>query len=348
MKKILVLVCAVILIFSASKVFAGGNELSNEELLKEIKALKTRILELEIRLEKQEQRIEKTESVVKEQPSLASIAEGLSINADATFIVQGTDEINADSVTRGDVVTDASYSADLKIEKKFEDYGKAFIHLKTGDGAGVEDELKVFSNVNQDADDSDSSVKVTEVWYEHYLKDLPVTITAGKINPTFFIDNNEYANDETTQFLGRIFTNSPTIEFPDNSVGGRIAIAPTDILDIELLAMDADNDWEDILSSTFFVGQVNFKPNLLGRSGNYRVLGWIDDRDHTKWDDATKQEEEGYGFGISFDQGLTDNLGAFVRYGWQDPEQRLNGLTNDFSLEHSWSTGLQIKGALWG
>ncbi|MFH1493149.1 MAG: carbohydrate porin, partial [Candidatus Omnitrophota bacterium] len=33
---------------------------------------------------------------------------------------------------------------------------------------------------------------------------------------------------------------------------------------------------------------------------------------------------------------------------WQDPKQRLNGLDDDFSLEHSWSTGLQLSGSLWG
>ncbi|MFH1655735.1 MAG: carbohydrate porin [Candidatus Omnitrophota bacterium] len=348
MRKLLVFIFAAIFIFSTAIAFAGGPDTSNEELLREIRALKARILELETRLMKQEQRLDKAEDAVIEEYPLASITEGLSIGAGATFVIQGTDEINEDSVTSGDAVTDMTYSVDLEIEKKFEDYGKALIHLETGDGAGVEDELTVFSNVNRDADDSDNSVSVTEVWYEHYPQNLLLTVTAGKIDPTGYIDTNEYANDECSQFLGRIFRNSPVIEFPDNSVGGRIAIEPTDFMDVELLAMDADSDWENIFSSTFIAGQINLKPNLLGRPGNYRVLGWIDDRDHTKWNDSTQKEEEGLGFGISFDQEFTDNIGAFVRYGWQDPKQRLNGLTNDFSLEHSWSTGLQISGAIWG
>ena len=103
----------------------------------------------------------------------------------------------------------------MEFEKEFANYGKAFVHLETGDGAGIEDELKVFSNVNRDADDSDNSVSVTEVWYEHYPENMPLTITAGKIDATGFIDTNEYANDECGQFLGRIFRNSPTIEFAD-------------------------------------------------------------------------------------------------------------------------------------
>lgn len=58
-------------------------------------------------------------------------------------------------------VTDASYSVDLEFAKEFEK-GQALIHLETGDGAGVDEELKLFSGVNRDADNSDNTVYVTE------------------------------------------------------------------------------------------------------------------------------------------------------------------------------------------
>ncbi|MBC8458483.1 MAG: carbohydrate porin, partial [Deltaproteobacteria bacterium] len=232
-------------------------------------------------------------------------------------------------------------------EKKFDDYGMAFIHLETGDGAGVEDELQVFSSVNRDADDSDSSVSVTEAWYEHYFRTLPLTLTFGKIDPTGYVDTNEYANDECTQFLGRIFRNSPVVEFPDdNAAGVRVAIEPVDFLDIELATMDANADWEDAFDNIFFSGQLNFKPNILDRPGNYRFYGWLNDKDYIKWDDAAKTKEENYGFGLSFDQELTDVLAAFARYGWQNPEVYADGA--DFSLEQSWSAGIQLAGGLWG
>jgi len=76
---------------------------------------------------------------------------GLTIGAGATFILQGTANANGDDLAKnGEDVTDASYSMDLEFEKTFDDYGVAFLHLETGDGAGVEDELKVFSNVNRE------------------------------------------------------------------------------------------------------------------------------------------------------------------------------------------------------
>ena len=49
---------------------------------------------------------------------------------------------------------------------------------------------------------------------------------------------------------------------------------------------------------------------------------------------------------VDFSQELTDNLGVFARYGWQNPKVYLNG--EDFSLEQFWSAGFQLSGNLWG
>ncbi|HEO63707.1 MAG TPA: hypothetical protein ENN78_00360, partial [Candidatus Omnitrophica bacterium] len=327
----------------------------------EIAELKARIIQLEERLAQQENKTVEVEKIAHgAKREISEFIEyrpgegveikpaGLTIGASATFILQGTNNANGDDLAKnGEDVIDASYSMDLEFEKTFGDYGLAFLHLETGDGAGVEDELKVFSNVNRDADDSDNSVSVTEVWYEHYFKSLPLTLTFGKIDPAAYLDTNEYANDECTQFLGHIFRNSPVVEFPDdNAAGVRIAIEPVDFLGVEFVAMDANADWEDVFDNMFLAGQLNFKPKLLERPGNYRVYGWLNDKDHIKWDDALKTKEKSYGFGLSFDQEITDVLGVFARYGWQNPEVYADGA--GFSLEQSWSTGIQLAGSLWG
>jgi len=342
-----------VVFYSCNPVFAKTTE-------EEIAELKAKIIQLEERLAQQEnQTIEVEEIAHGAKREISEFIEykpgegveikpaGLTIGADATFILQGTNNANGDELTKkGEDVTDVSYSMDLEFEKTFGDYGLAFLHLETGAGAGVEDELKVFSNVNRDADDSDNSVSVTEVWYEHYFKTLPLTLTFGKIDPTAYLDTNEYANDECTQFLGHIFRNSPVIEFPDdNTAGARLAIEPVDFLGVELIAMDANADWEDIFDNMFFAGQLNFKPKFLGRLGNYRVYGWLNDKDHIKWDDALKTKEDSYGFGLSIDQEITDVLSVFARYGWQDPKVYADGA--DFSLEQSWSAGIHLVGSLW-
>ncbi|MCG8431436.1 MAG: carbohydrate porin [Candidatus Omnitrophica bacterium] len=313
----------------------------------EIAGLKARIEQLEARISRQDAVPADREELEDSLRMIQEAFDGLTIGAGATFIVQGTSHANGDDLSaNGEDVIDASYSVDLELEKAFDDYATAFVHLETGDGAGVEDELKVFSGVNRDADDSDNSVSLTEVWYEQYLKSVPVTLTFGKLDPTAYIDTNEYANDECTQFLGRIFRNSPVIEFPDNSGGLRLSVAPAEAVDLEVIALDADSDWEDVFDGMFIAGQVNIKPDILGHAGNYRLVAWYSDREHTEWMDMADTTKSAYGAGISVDQELTDVLGIFARYGWQDPDVFLNG--DAFSLEQAWSIGMQCSGQLWG
>lgn len=349
-RKVLML-AACILLFLGQVAFA---EVSDDDIPGEIRALKEQIRNQEKRINELEQRLSEKESTPTVQLADGTVEDlnrlalgGLNIEAGATFMVQGTDNANGDSLSRkGEDATDGSYSVDICIGKEFEDYGQAFLHMETGDGAGVEDELQVFSNVNRDADDSGNSVAVTEAWYEHYFQSMPAKLMAGKIDGTVLVDTNEYANCECTRFLGRIFRNSPTIEFPDNTGGLLLTLDPADSMEVRLLMMDGDNDWEDIADDGFYAAQANFKPCFFERSGNYRVLGWLSGREHTKWDNPTETKEEMYGFGISFDQELSDSVAAFLRYGWQDPDVYLNG--ESFSLERAWSAGLQFAGSGWG
>ncbi len=337
-----------------------GAEPSNAEWVQRMEQMEARIKELEDRLavyegkeegrqtklSRVEEKIEGLDSKMEEARAsgIVPLMEGIEIGAGATFVYQFTDRANGDDLAQAsDDVGDASYSVDLELSKEFDDFGKALILFEAGEGAGVEDELKVFSNVNFDATGGDSNLGVVEGWYEQYMG--PATLRFGKLDATYLIDNNEYANDECTQFLGRIFRNNPAVEFPDNGAGLRLALAPREWVEMESIVMDGDADWEDPFSDAFFAGQVNIKPGLFGRPGNYRFFGWASDREHTQWDDPSQSEEMGYGFGLSFDQEVTDNVGVFARYAWEYPEVYLNG--DDVSLEQSYSIGVQCAGAPW-
>lgn len=356
-KSLVLVVCLCLFIASNQK---KGYAEPNEELLQRMEQMEGKIKELEGRLavyEKKEKGNEAKLSQVEEKvdgfegkleeaktSDIGSLTEGIEIGAGATFVYQFTDKANGDDLSQNsEDVGDASYSVDLELSKEFDDYGKALILFEAGEGAGVEDELKVFSNVNFDATGGDSNLGVVEGWYEQYIG--PATLRFGKLDPTYLIDNNDYANDEASQFLGRIFRNNPVVAFADNGAGLRLALSPNDLVDIESIVMDGDGDWEDLFEDSFFAGQINIKPNLFDRSGNYRFYGWGSDREHTKWDDVTRTKERNYGFGLSFDQEVNNNMGIFARYGWQNPEVYLNG--EDFSLEQSYSVGMQVAGSSW-
>jgi len=320
-------------------------------LADELSDLKAQMKTMKEEMQKMQDKIEALEIAQDESEERISgipgIIDGIKIGTSATFIVQGTVDANATG-SAGEDVTDASYSVDLTFEKEFGDYGMAFLQLETGDGAGVEDELTLFSNVNKDADDSDNSVALTKVWYEHYLFDKQLAVTFGKIDAGDYFDQNEIACDECTQFLGRMFKHASTIQFPDNNAGVRVFFTPLEAswLEVEAQVLDGDDDWEDIADEVFASGQVNFKPELIeNRASNYRFYAWYKDTNHIEWQNTSNMKEENYGFGTSIDQEITDIVTLFGRYGWQNPEVYASGA--DFSLEHSWSVGCQMLGTPW-
>jgi len=283
------------------------------------------------------------------------LMEGLELGAGGTMIVQGANNVNynGDDHTLKESRADGSYSADITLGKEFKEVdGKAFLHLEAGQGAGLEDNLVLYSNVNRDAGDSNAHVEVTELWYEQGLFKDRAALTFGKLDPTAYFDQSEVANDETTQFLGRIFRNSPAVEFPDNTAGIRLAYLPVEWLELGYGVFDGNGDWEKIGDNLFNIGQAHFKTTFFNLPGNYRFYGWNNNVYHTKWLDTEKQKESSYGFGLSFDQKVTDIVTLFTRYGWQDPKVYNPDImaTGDlnYSLEQSWSAGLQIEGKPWG
>jgi len=347
------------------------------DVKEEINLLKQRVGVLEQRLAEQDKCIDDQKQCIVEQDrkiseyesklsqfdadlhrqtgSPISIAEGLEIGAGATLIVQGVNNVNnaSSDVEKKTSRTDGSYSTDITLAKEFSEIeGRGFLHLENGQSQGVEDSLALYSNVNRDADD-DVNVRVTEVWYEQGIFKDKAAVTFGKLDPTAYFDNNEVANDETTQFLGRIFRNAPTIDFPDNTLGIRLAYLPKEWVELGYGIFNASGSWKKINDNLFNVGQVAFKTNFFERAGNYRFYGWNNAAYYTKWLDSEKTKESAYGFGLSFDQKLSDIITAFLRYGWQDPSvynpeiSTIAGGLN-YSLEQSWSTGLQFEGKPWG
>lgn len=286
----------------------------------------------------------------------AEIAQGLELGAGMTMIIQGTDNLNnaASDVQKKRNRIDGSYSADITLAKEFNELNsRAFLHLEGGQGNGLEDDLTLYSNVNRDVDDQ-QNVHLTELWYEQGLFKDKAALTFGKLDPTAYFDVNEAANDETAQFLGRIFRNSPVIEFPDNTAGMRAAYMPKDWVEFGYGLFNGNTEhWDKMFDNLFNMGQVHFKADFLNLAGNYRFYGWNSNVYHTKWLNEAKTKEAAYGFGLSFDQKVTDMITAFLRYGWQNPRVYNPNLTTSaggltYSLEHSWSSGFQIEGKPWG
>lgn len=65
--------------------------------------------------------------------------------------------------------------------------------------------------------DDNGRLQISELHYS--IPAFAGDLTVGLIDSTGFLDTNNVANDETTQFLGSTLVNNPTIEFPDYTLG---------------------------------------------------------------------------------------------------------------------------------
>ncbi len=306
---------------------------------------KTKIQEYESRISKLDERLHK------EAGPASFLSDGFKIGAWGTMVVQGTDNTNA-TETKKESRLDGSYTADVTIEKEFEGTGGlAYLHLNAGRSDGLNNDLSLYSNVNDDASD-DENVGVTEFYYEQKLLKDKAVLTFGKLDPLSFFDNNNIANDETSQFLAHMFVNNAAIDFPSNGAGIRLGYSAYRWLELGYGVLDADGDWEKMGDNLFNIAEMNFKPNILGLEGNYRFSAWKNDGYHTKWMEPEQDKRSSYGFALSFDQRMNRALTLFCRYSWQnprvyDPEFTTAGDLN-YSLEQAWSAGLQLEGMPWG
>ena len=357
MKKLFAAIIVLSIVLTAGRALADtGADPSMQTLMDEIQALKMRVTELESRLTVQEKKMVQQDIPAPETPAYHQKGvkemfewQGFRIGAGSTFVVQGTPNANNAAQEKEDSRVDAEYTMEIEIEKQFDDWGMAYLLMEPGQGEGIDEDLSLFSIVNFDTYDTGSLPEVTETWYEHYLFDGQWTITAGKLYTPNYLDTNEYANDETSQFLSRMFRTADTIDYPDRdwSIGLRTNVSPSelDFVEVEGMWVEADCDWEDIFDHTFAAAQLNFKPARAFDydeelwAGNYRAYFFYSGTDHTKWESPEATKRPNYGMGLSCDQKLGEVFGWFCRLGWADPAVS--------QLEYHWSTGMQMTGKYW-
>ncbi len=354
----------------------GAAAVSMVDLMQEINSLKMRVADLEGQVSEQKKSVknfnlgndhQKTD--VKKTHAkkgrgytfnIPGVPASFKVGANMTGIVQGAPNAKLiDQDVSG--VVGGSYQSNVTLTSEFYNIdGRAFANLRVGQGRGVMDQMTLYSNVDNNAW-LDDQFSLSEMWYEQDLFDGKAKITVGKLDPTDYLDKNDYADSDSTQFLGVMFNNSPCIDFPANAGAVRVLLSPLEWMDINYVALAGNSNLTDLQKNLFHSGEVHFKPEINGRKGNYRFLGWFNNDDYTRWDDPSKTKVYSYGVSFSADQQITDNFGVFAKVGWKDPEaynpdydvaNSLNpfpvpGATT-FTVESMWSTGFQLQGNLWG
>ena len=177
-------------------------------------------------------------------------------------------------------------------------------------------------------------------WYRYeaqLAEDNRLGAAIGILDSTGYLDNNEYANDEYTQFMNKVFVNSGSYGLPSYDTGAAVQWELGD-WSVSAVAMNVGEN-DDGNNYNFFGAQLAYHFETDLGAGNYRLIlaGTSDDF----LDPTGTQTTRRFAGGLSFDQSLGEVVGAFLRFAWQDEDALVD-------YRALYSGGLNVKGAAWG
>lgn len=195
-------------------------------------------------------------------------------------------------------------------------------------------------NLEEDLSDINRSDRynLLEAWYKHTFNFSEITslgITAGIIGSTGYIDDNEYANDEISQFMNDIFVNNTLANLPDYDFGAAIEFE-SGLWSFKAVAMESEN--EDRNDYKYYAIQIGHHVNTRWGKGNYRIYAFSTNNEFI--DNENTGEDNLSGYGLSIDQQINESIGVFARLGAQD---------DNVPVDHDEmiSFGLSINGNKW-
>lgn len=191
-----------------------------------------------------------------------------------------------------------------------------------------------------------------------------ITLSIGKFAASDFFDANAYSHDTRSQFLNWALWESAAWDYPADVVGytaGFVAEWYTKSwvlhygLFMEPTVSNGPTLDKHLLDAHGQVLEFDRNYQAAGRSGTVRPFVFWNEARMGNYQDAlasesgdllaTRAYRSKVGFGVSWDQEVADNLGAFVRLSWDDGRSESFTFTE---VDRSAAAGLSLKGARWG
>jgi len=198
----------------------------------------------------------------------------------------------------------------------------------------LEDDLKNINGRNRDY--------LLEAWYKRTVKlaeNMELGLTGGIIDSTAYIDDNNFANCECSQFMNEAFVNHRNVNLPAYDLGGVIELNVSNF-SIRGLAMNTkyESGGDGFTNYNYYALQLGYKLSAAMGEGNYRLYGFTTNERFQCPKEGERDNLQG--FGISADQKLGEILGVFLRASWQDDEAVIDH-------DEIYSGGININGNLW-
>ena len=297
---------------------------------------------------------------------LAEALDGIEVQAKLTGVVQ---KIGAASSATGADETRANYRGDISVTLPGGEIGNAegriFTHFRFGQGAGIGLRPTYTGTTNTtalqaNAGADDSFGILAQAWYQLSIP-LPddgikanarkhLYLTAGKIDPFVFFDQNGACDDESAKFLNNAFVHNPLLDSGGDMRADAFGFAPGAIVQY-VNARQEGSEWSLSLGTFGSGSGANFTGSLAGPfviaqaetaarfnqlSGNYRIYLWHNGRG-AAYDQIERKHA---GIGISADQRLADDLTVFGRH-----SRQLKGKTR---FDRALTLGAELAGTRWG
>jgi hypothetical protein len=318
-------------------VYAGTVWADETSLQRQIDQLKQRVVELETR--------------DKNSPESSSTGAVKDINdkINLSGVIAGVYQYeNADAATDDDEFGRGAFSFQPEVSINLDESDELFLHFGFAAGDGLNTDRNPFV-LTPWAADLESDVKningrnrdyLLEAWYKHtftFGKGHTLGVTGGIIDATAYLDENNYANDQYTQFMNAALVNGPNFFLPSYDTGGALEWQLGEIAVKGVVMQVGEND--DGRSYSFYGVQMGYTLETPLGEGVYRLV--VDTTSDSFSDPDGEGTEPLKGVSISFDQALGDILGVWIRCGWNDD-------TAIIDFQDLYSGGIDVNGKLWG
>ena len=293
--------------------------------------------------------------------------EGITVGASLTGVMQ---KVGAGNTASGADETRANYRGDISVTLPGGEIGNAegkiFGHFRFGQGTGIGLRPTYTSSANTTAFEvgstpaDDSFGILAQAWYQLRIPLMDdgmkanarehLHLTAGKIDPFVFFDQNAAADDESARFMNNAFVHNPLLDSGGDVRADAYGFAPGAIvqytnerqkgaewgLSLGVFGSGPGANFTGSLAGPFVIAQAETAARFNYLPGNYRAYLWHNGRGNGY--DGIERKHAGIGF--SADQKVTDELTLFGRYGHQ--------LKGKVRFDRALTLGGELGGNLWG
>ncbi|WP_442935647.1 carbohydrate porin [Nitrobacter sp. NHB1] len=192
-----------------------------------------------------------------------------------------------------------------------------------------------------------------------------LTIQAGKFAVTDVFDGNAYAKDTRSDFMNWSLWAPGAFDYSADRVG--LSYGVTAELNQKQWAlrggyflMDSESNSNSFDTRLFrrgeYVLELETRYSLLGQPGKLRTLGWLNSAYMGSYRDTlnnpafnldiaqTRTGRIKYGYVVNVEQAVTDDIGLFGRWSWNDGKTEIMAFTD---IDASLALGTSIKGTRW-